>query len=231
MNVEDVEKQFEEKNIKGITNIISITNVGSHMWNMQHKDSDIDLGLIYVSSTKELLRGTAIMVSKQVEIGNDDWTIHEVGKVVEMLIKGNVNYIWIVNSPINMFETKYLMELKQIYENNISANIYHSVRGLAKSNYKKFLVNGNLAEGEGLDKLSKKRGIIVRTLKFGINILNGNGLKFETITEELDNAIVVKYMEELDKAYENTKLQEKPYEEPYRDFLENVRRGLDSGGI
>lgn len=38
-------------------------------------------------------------------------------------------------------------------------------------------------------------------------------------------------MEELDKAYENTKLQEKPVEELYRVFLEDVRRGLDNGGI
>lgn len=231
MDMDIINKQFEKANVKGVTNIISINNVGSHMWKMNHANSDNDLGLIYVAQTKELLRGTAIMCSKQTEIGNDDWTIHEVGKVVEMLIKGNVNYVWIVTSPLIMFETKYSRKLKEIYESNMSANIYHSIRGLAKKNFKKYLVDGNLAEGEGLAKIEKKRKIIVRTLKFGINVLNGNGLQYETITEELDNAKVLKYMEELDKAYESTKLPEKPVEEPYRDFLEDVRRGIDNGGV
>lgn len=207
--------------------LLSVTNIGSHMWKMQHENSDVDLGMIYVTSTSELLKGIAFTDSKQYKIEDEDWTVHEVGKVVEMLIKGNVNYVWIVTSPLNVLDTKYSIKLKEIYESNMSANIYHSIRGLAKKNFKKYLVNGNLAEGEGLAKIEKKRKIIVRTLKFGINVLNGNGLQYETITEELDNAKVLKYMEELDKAYENTKLQEKPVEEPYRDFLEDVRRGVD----
>ena len=215
---------------KNIT-LIGITNVGSHLWKMNHKNSDIDLGLIYITSTSDYLRGIAFTDSKQYKEGEEDWTVHEIGKVVEMLIKGNVNYVWIVTSPIGLFDTEYSKELKEIYLNNISANIYHSIIGLAKSNYKKYLVNGNLAEGEGLSKLDKKRKIIVRTLKFGINVLNGNGLQYETITEELDNAKVVKYMEELDEAYENTELPEKPPEEPYRDFLENVRRDVDVLGL
>lgn len=206
---------------------ISVTNVGSHMWRMNHENSDIDLGIIYVTSTSEYLRGTAFTDSKQYKEGIEDWTVHEIGKVVQMLLSGNVNYVWILTSPKIEYGTKSFEELKQIYLNNISANIYHSIKGLSIKNYKKYLVNGNLAEGEGLAKLEKKRKIIVRTLKFGINILEGGVPTYEPVTEDLDNEKVQEYIAKLDEAYKNTKLPEKPKEEPYRAFLENVRRKYD----
>jgi len=209
---------------------ISVTNVGSHLWRMNHENSDIDLGMIYVTSTSEYLRGTAFKDSKQYKEGEEDWTVHEVGKVVEMLIKGNVNYVWILTSPKVEYGTKSFEELKKIYLNNISANIYHSIMGLSKQNYLKYLVGGNFADGESFQKVDKKRKIIVRTIKFGINILEGNQPTYEPVTEELDNIKVGEYMEKLDEAYENTEVPEKPDEELYREFLENVRRKYDTGG-
>ena len=61
-----------EKTGRNITPI-SVTNVGSHMWRMNHENSDIDLGIIYVTSTSEYLRGTAFVDSKQYTEGDEDW--------------------------------------------------------------------------------------------------------------------------------------------------------------
>jgi len=207
--------------------IISISNVGSHMWGMNHENSDVDLGLIYVAPTKNILRGNAFTESKQVQIGNDDWTIHEIGKTVNMLMKGNVNYVWIVTSPLSLQTTSYMEQLKELYIANISSNVYHSIRGLAKHNYQKYLVEGRLADGEPYSNLDKKRKIIIRTLQFGINILDGNGLIYEPVEGEVNDNLVRQFMDNLEEAYESTDLPENPDREAYYDYLEMVRRSVD----
>jgi hypothetical protein len=198
------------------------------MWKMNHAKSDIDLGVIYVAPTNKILHGTAYIDSKQLKIEELDVAVHEISKVVDMLISGNVNFLWIVSSPIIMLETPYLRELRNILNTNLSANTYHSIKGLSIKNYKKYLVDGNLAEGEGIEIFAKKRKIIMRTLNYGIKLLNGEGcLNFVPASGEYDNQIILDTIEALDKAYENTILPEKPNEEIYRDFLERVRRGYD----
>jgi len=206
--------------------VISITNVGSHLWGMNHENSDVDYGLIYVAPSRNILRGNAFTESKQVEIGNNDWTIHELGKTVNMLMKGNVNYVWIVTSPLSLLSTLYIEELKKLYLNNMSANIYHNIKGLAKHNYKKYLVEGRLADGEPYSNLDKKRKIIIRTLKFGINLLDGNGIIYEPVEGEVNDNLVRQFMDNLENAYEHTSLPENPDREKYYDYLEDVRRYL-----
>lgn len=208
--------------------LLGITNIGSHMWKMNHAKSDIDLGVIYVAPTNKILRGTAYTESKQLKIEGQDVAVHEIGKVVDMLTSGNVNFLWLVSSPIIKLETPHLRELRIILNTNLSANTYHSIKGLSIKNYKKYLVDGNLAEGEGIEVFAKKRKIIMRTLNYGIKLLNGEGcLNYSPASGEYDNQTILDRIVDLDKAYENTLLPEKPNKEIYRDFLERVRRGYD----
>lgn len=208
--------------------LLSVTNIGSHMWKMNHAKSDIDYGVIYVAPTKKILRGTAYVDSNQFEIDGNDVAIHEIGKVINMLISGNVNFLWIVFSPIIINETPFSKELRNILIQNNSANTYHSIKGLAVKNYKKYLVDGNLAEGEGLSILPKKRKIIMRTLNYGIKLLNGEGcINYIPASGDYDNQTILDTIELLDRAYENTNLPEIPNKEIYLDYLERVRRYYD----
>ena len=81
-------------------NIIAKTTVGSHVWNMNHKGSDIDLFQIYVEPTRDILDGTAKKRSYFKQIGEKDDAIHEVEKVVTLLLAGNINFIIGVLSPL-----------------------------------------------------------------------------------------------------------------------------------
>jgi hypothetical protein len=207
--------------------LLGVTNIGSHMWQMNHAKSDIDLGVIYIAPTNKILRGTAYTESKQLKIEELDVAVHEIGKVVDMLISGNVNFLCIVSSPIIMLETPYLRELKNILNTNLSANTYHSIKGLSMKNYKKYLVDGNLAEGEGIEIFAKKRKIIMRTLNFGIKLLNAEGMVYEPASGNYDNQSILDKIIELDNIYKDTILPEKPDKEIYYDFLEKVRRDYD----
>lgn len=195
--------------------IISRTTIGSTMWKMNNSKSDVDHFEIYLGSTKNLLKGipnnkSTWSISDKVDINR-----HELGKVVDQLIKGNVNFIWGVTSPIVNRSTLEFRELRNLTFNNISKSTYHSIRGLAKSNYKKYL--------EGIENPSRKKcNIIVRSLDFGINLLKYGKLVYKPVRKGTPERILKK-LDELDKAYEKSTLPEKPDENAYREFLFRVR--------
>ena len=196
--------------------ILWMTNVGSHMWKMQNKDSDIDLFVAYVVPTREYLKGRASKRSIAANYRNRDLVSHEIGKIIYMLVKGNVNFVWGITSPIVEYESGYLEELKKIYVNNMSKNIYHSIHGLAIHNYRRYIKTG-------LDTSPKKIKTILRTVKFGIRILEKGEIKYKRVSgspgpEDIKNAIA-----ELENAYENSNLPETPNEELFYDFLYEIR--------
>lgn len=65
------------------------TEIGSTIWQMRHPKSDTDLFRVYVASTEEILKGTANTRSKFTQKDNTDIALHEIGKVVDQLLKGN----------------------------------------------------------------------------------------------------------------------------------------------
>ena len=84
------------------------------------------------------------------------------------LLKGNVNYLWCVMSPIIVSSHRSsLKELRQIVVKNLVKNCYNSIRGMAKHNIYHFIEKGDM------DSLlfKKKLNVIGRTLNFGINLL------------------------------------------------------------
>jgi predicted nucleotidyltransferase len=107
--------------------IIAETNVGSHLWKMQHKDSDIDLFQIYVEPTKNILNGTAKKASYFKQKDNHDYAIHEAEKVVAMLLQGNINFVVGVCSPLINKTTVEFDVLREITMNNLSKNCFHSI--------------------------------------------------------------------------------------------------------
>ena len=211
-----------------MSQILWETNVGSHMWRMNHDKSDFDIFQAYVESSREILRGTASLKSSQDKCDNTDYAIHEIEHIIRHRLKGNVNFLWGIHSPIIITDSDALQVLRGISAKNISKNCFHSINGLAKKNMKKY-IEGTPPSWEELhpmdleSKRQKKSRIIYRTLHFGIVILKTRLFEFRPIGKVITPKELDDMKEELNLAYDESELPESPDEEPFREFLENVR--------
>lgn len=205
-------KKLEKQVIK--MKIIAETVVGSHIWNMNHKGSDIDLFQIYLEPTRKVLDGTSKKESYFKQIAGVDTAIHEAGKVVNMLLAGNINFIVGVLSPLVQTTSDEFRELRLLVEANLAKNCYYSINGLAIHNKLKY---------EGTDKMTDKRwNQIIRSLEFGIRILKGEGVQFKSV----ENGSAEVFEEKLAcllKAFETSSIPEKPNEKLFRDWLYDIR--------
>lgn len=191
--------------------------VGSTIWQMRHAKSDTDLFRVYVASTEEILKGTANTRSKFIQENNTDIALHELGKVTEQLLKGNLNFLVGVMSPIVVEAHNPLMlhELKDIVIDNISKNCYHSIHGLAVHNYKKYIESGK-------DNSERRCNKILRVLQFGMTLLNTGKFEFKPFSGGVDYEIE-EWIEILDEAHHKSTLPDKPNESAYRDWLYKIR--------
>jgi predicted nucleotidyltransferase len=192
--------------------IIGETNVGSHVWGMNHQNSDIDIFQVYIEPIRSVLDGTAKKKSYFVERGINDIAQHEIEVVINQLLKGNINFIVGVCSPIVNKSTLHFEMLKHITTMNLAKNCYHSINGMAVHNFKKY-------KDEMTDK---KYNQIIRILCFGINILQKKQTIFQAVTDGNEE----RYLETLQllkDSYETSTLPEKPDEKIFRSFLLQVR--------
>ena len=142
---------------------------------MNNKDSDIDLFRCYLVHNDELLLGIkpySFETSKNL-MPQLNTQVHEFGTVVEQLLKNNFNYYLSIMSPISLFSNYGILEeLRDLAEKAISKQIYHSTRGMAYSNYLKYVTTK--------DDVSQKRlNTICRNLQFGIAMLKEGKIRFE----------------------------------------------------
>jgi len=190
------------------------TNIGSHMWKMNHPKSDIDVAAVYLMDSRDFLLGKRIK-GKQIQHEEYDYTFYELSMVIEHLIKGNVNYLWAVMSPIILSKYKSaLQELRQIVSTNISKNCYNSISGLAKHNIYHFIEKGDRESA----KYKKKLNVIGRTLKFGINALTWGKFLFDKVDIQSEDELW-ELKNKLDAAYKHSTLPEKPNPEPFEKYL------------
>jgi len=177
--------------------------------------SDTDIFEAYVASTEDILRGTANTKSKFIQQDGVDTAQHEIGKIVNQLLKGNLNFIVGVMSPIIEKNSMELYQLRCIVEKTISKNCYGSIHGMAQHHFKKYIVSGK-------DTSERRCNKILRVLKFGERILMGKGINFEKV-ERGTRGEIEKEMRVLNKAFFDSLLYDKPDEEPFRDWLYQVR--------
>lgn len=192
-----------------------VTNCGSHMWKMERPDSDTDLFKAYIAPTYDILSGIGHQNSHFGQTDDTDTASHEVGVVINQLIKGNVNFIWGVHSPLIVEDEfgslAHLRELTRIP----SANCYHSIKGLAYSNYTKYVVNRD----EQPELWQKRMNMVCRTLLFGINVLHRHEYWFEPVRNGTPEK-VEEYLKALDDAKAETTLAQSPvWEKQARDWL------------
>jgi len=193
------------------------TEIGSRMWNMQREDSDTDIFKAYIIPTTDILSGKNKGCGSHFNSTDKiDTTSHEIGKIIDMLIRGNVNFIWSVMSPIIVDDSEELRELRTIVENNVAKNCFHSIHGLAVHNYKRYIENDK-------DLSSKRINTIIRTLFFGMNLLEKGEFHFDRLILKYNKKDVEESIHDLEEIYNITDLPEKPDEKPYRDYLLKLR--------
>lgn len=204
-----------------------LSEAGSRMWGMGRPDSDHDVFVVYAEDTDKVLDGRASYKSydvQGVEFGDTtvDFSFHECKKVVEQLLKGNVNYVQGVLSPQYVASHHSGHSLKALTNVELSKNLFNSVRGMAVSNFKDLKDGRYKAEKlQGADYL-KKVNQVARLLQFGTNVLNGHPAEFKpTYLEDLNG--LQGLFDELDTAYQSSNLAEKPEEVYFRNWLYNVR--------
>ena len=188
-------------------NIISRTNVGSHMWGMERPDSDLDIFEIYLADTRDILLGKQPK-SYCYKVGTtEDISGHELGKALQMIMDGNINFVCGVYSPLIIFDSNLFKQFRSIALQNQSQKIYKSVHGMAIHNIKHLKL-------EGLTE--KKAKTILRTIEFGIEFLNGNGAKFRKYDKQLPPdyrstiCLIEGKLKELDNAKLTSPLPELP---------------------
>jgi len=203
------------------------TNVGSHLWGMEHEGSDIDVYEAVQVPTRDILLGheqtrfpnrteTRDRSEFKYDTGSSgipdnlkhvkyDFQTHEIGTIVQQVLKGNVNHLWGVFSPIQFLGSiQFLYDFQNAAHRNLSAECYDSIRGLATSNVKKYIETGK-------DVSKKRLNIIARTVQFGITLLDEGRVNFartDIETSEELYAIITR----LDEARENSPLPDEPKE-------------------
>lgn len=205
-----------EKFPEGYTHLFS-TLVGSHVWNMNHAESDIDLFVCYVAPSTDFLIGKSHNKSHSSKIDGVDRSSSEIGKVVNQLLKNNINYLIYVLSPRVEYTTPEHKRLVNITHMNLHHGCFKSINGLAHGMYKRYVEQG---KGD----TQKKRRTILRTLNFGITLLREGVVEFTTIAHDVEIGELEEAFKELDKAFENTILPEEPlHKNEMIDWLLNIR--------
>jgi len=193
-----------------------VTNVGSHMWQMNHPGSDVDLFVAVLAPTKSILRGEFNDQSKVEYSGPTDRQYHELGRIVDQVLRNNWNYLSGVMSPIIVKEWPRLTELRRLATMNYSKRAYHSIKGLAEHSYQKYIINER-------DDSVKRCNTIARTIIMGSKLLREGIIEYRPITGTSPKDIP-KFIDELDLALKESTLPENPeHEDELREFLFDVR--------
>jgi predicted nucleotidyltransferase len=200
--------------------ILFKTLVGSHMWGMNTPQSDRDIMVVFQQDTKEILSGYGIQTGKVhnmvVENGVEcDYQYMEIGHLVNLLLKGNINAFWTVTSPCVVESSPVLDDLRILANNNLSKMLNPSINGMAISQMNDEYKRPSM-EGKGFRTA-------LRTLNQGIAIFETGKIEFNSVGQHIAEDDVKTAFKELNSAYAHTKLPEKPDENLFRSFLYNVR--------
>jgi hypothetical protein len=197
-----------------------ISCVGSHMWGMENEESDIDLVMIYIAPTRSILRGERIPSTIRQEIAARGGEVYdtlgwEIGHLINQLIKGNVNAIWYVTSPLHVKPSPIQEELSRLVQANLSRETYQSIKGMAESQIK--------SETGGSKKPGKGYRTALRTINFGIALLSEARICFAPVLHTPKAGEVSEKMRQLEEAYESSRLPDLPDEDAFRDYLMRLR--------
>lgn len=216
----DLDLREIEQAVNSRMKTLFISCVGSHMWGMQSRESDIDLVMIYIAPTGSILRGERIPPTVRQEIADRCGEVYdtlgwEVGHLIDQLIKGNVNAIWYVSSPLIIKPSNTQEELSLLVQANLCRETYQSLKGMAESQIK--------SEEKPTKRPGKGYRTALRTINFGIKLLKEGRICFKPVLHTPERGEVMERMLQLQEAYEFSRLPDLPDEEAFREFLLRLR--------
>jgi predicted nucleotidyltransferase len=204
--------------------LLFVTEVGSRMWGMEDLASDYDLFQCYRQPAAEYLKSGTFKKSRPARtytIEGDDKPVDaqymEIGHLVNLLKKGNVNALWAVCSPVVHLDSPVLQQLKKITLDNLSRQSYHSIKGLAMSEL------SDVTKRKDVRDPQKSLKTCVRTLWFGQDLLLGRKLAFTPVSNIVSEKNCHEEFALLDNAYESSTLCDAPDPKPFEDFLFMLR--------
>jgi predicted nucleotidyltransferase len=204
------------------TDYLFITEVGSRMWGMETLSSDHDLFHVFQQPSSEYLRSSTFEKTRAAKSyiyeGKEiDAQYMEIGHLVNLLKKGNVNAIWNVCSPIVHMDSEWLEKLREITINNVSKSSYASINGMAHSQ-----LNDAIKRATVKDPM-KSKATTMRTLQFGVTMLMNHKIEFKPPEDEVTNENIGKWFRLLDVAKEKSMLPDEVNIKPFEDFLYDIR--------
>jgi len=197
-------------------NILFVTKVGSHLWKMNNENSDDDFFVCYAMKSSDMLIGKREQVTVQKITDGKDVTTFEIGHIVNEALKNNFNFIVGVMSDLIIKDWEHFNVFKHLTRINLSKLCYNSIHGLAIHNYEKYITLEK-------DHTQKKLNQIARIVKMGITMLDEGIIKFEKIDDNTKKDVEA-LVKDLDSAYDNSRLPEKPENESKMyEFLLKIR--------
>ena len=200
-----------------------ITEIGSHLYNMDRPDSDHDYYKCYQAPSVSFLMGNTHMKGHQSVTDTIDISSFEIGHVLSQIKRGNINHVVGVVSNVVQETTPEHQELIDLVKNGIGKNIFSSVIGLSIHNFcdyiggKEELFDVGLVDHKskkrriGLKKelsikdYKKKMGQIGRTLEFTIGVLLYKRFEFSKC-EITDKSQLIDLMLQCQIAYKQSQL-------------------------
>lgn len=215
-------------------NIILEGITGSKAYGLDHKGSDTDIKGIYVAPTRDVLG--LYNVRETIDHTEPDWTYHEVGKFIQLAMKGNPTILellfldgYLELTPVG----KMLVDNRHLF---LSKIIYKSYGGYALSQARKLNARGGTyGSGRG-NRYEKHTRHCFRLLYQGKELLETGSLTVRvtpTMREELfaigksEPAEIIDRFEkeflEFDKI--ESVLPEEPNKEEINKLLLKIRKG------
>ena len=113
--------------------ILHVGLVGAHAYGFPSPDSDLDLKGMHIAPTRSLLglsrppeTHDVLKIWRDVE---HDLTTHEVGRALELLLRGNGNVLERLMTPLQLHETADLLALRELAQGSLSKRLAAHYRG------------------------------------------------------------------------------------------------------
>ncbi|UCD91700.1 MAG: nucleotidyltransferase domain-containing protein, partial [Methanobacteriota archaeon] len=104
---------------------------GAHLFGTASMRSDIDLRGCYIVPTIDLLNFAKPKDSIELSKGTVEVQIHEIEKFISLMIRGNMNFIEEVRSPLRVIDSPIADELRSLADASLSKETFRHVQGMS----------------------------------------------------------------------------------------------------
>ncbi|MEN0066124.1 MAG: nucleotidyltransferase domain-containing protein [Myxococcota bacterium] len=129
----DIARHFVQEVRPPPGRILLVGVTGAHLYGFPSPDSDIDLKGLHLAPTRDVLGLKSVPDTHDVTAMHEsiehDLTTHEVGWALRALLKGNGNLLERIASPLQVFETEAVTELKELLPQLISRRVHAHYAG------------------------------------------------------------------------------------------------------